>query len=84
MAASLSGTYILGIICVALCVSFVRFVLGISLGENLILTYFAAIVGSILGTNAGFFIGSLNRINETVKTGFSIAFSMLSCFLADS
>ena len=79
MAASLSGTYILGIICVVLCVSFVRFVLGISLGENLILTYFAAIVGSILGTNTGFFIGSLNRINETVKAGFSIAFSMLSC-----
>lgn len=43
MTASLSGTYILGIICVALCVSFVRFVLGISLGEDLILTYFAAL-----------------------------------------
>lgn len=82
MTASLSGTYILGIICVALCVSFVRFVLGISLGEDLILTYFAAIVGSILGTNTGFFIGSLNRINETVKTGFSIAFSLLSCFFS--
>lgn len=80
--ASLTGTYILGIVCVVICVTFVRYGLRINLGDNLLLAYLAAIAGSLLGSTAGFFIGSIGNMSEGTKSGMATGFSMISCFFS--
>ena len=80
--ASLLGSYILQSVCMLLCVMFIHFVLKIDFGKNLPLVYLSAVIGGILGVSIGFLFGSLNRFSIEVKTGITMAVSMLSCFLS--
>ncbi|MBR1739270.1 MAG: ABC transporter permease [Ruminococcus sp.] len=82
--ASLIGSFVVQTICMVICVTFLRFVLGIDLGSGvrLLLVYAAAIFGGILGVCAGFMVGSFGRMSLGAKTGICTSVSMLCCFLS--
>lgn len=82
LVSSLVGSYLVQAVCMVICVTYTRFVLQIDLGSKLPLIYLAAIIGGMVGVSMGFFLGSLNSFNSDMKTGLSVAFSMLCCFLS--
>ena len=47
-------------------------------GKMLIISLF----GSLIGVSIGLFIGSLSRLNESIKIGIMLAISMSCCFLS--
>ena len=78
--ACLTGSFLTQTICMAVSVSFLRFVLGINFGSRLPLVYLAAIVGGFLGVAFGFCIGSIGRFETGLKTGICFGVSMFFCF----
>ncbi|MBR6020220.1 MAG: ABC transporter permease [Lachnospiraceae bacterium] len=80
--AGLAGSYIAQSACMILCVTFLRFVLGIHFGGNLLLLYFAAILSGFLGVTMGFFVGCAGRMKQDIKEAISMTVSMGLCFLS--
>lgn len=80
--AALTGSYIVQGFCMALCVTYLRFVLKIDFGSRLPLVYAAALLGGIAGVSMGFFVGSLNRMKIEAKTSILMSVSMICCFLS--
>ena len=78
----LAGSFIMQSCYMILCVTFTHFVLHIDFGDRLPFVYFASIIGGILGVSVGFFFGSITHFGIEVKSGISMALSMLSCFLS--
>lgn len=70
------------IICVAISISYIMFVLGEDLGDKIPLIYLSGIVGAIAGVTFGFFIGSIGRMSEHLKTSISMSVTMILCFLS--
>ena len=80
--AGLAGSYIAQSACMILCVTFLRFVLGIHFGGNLLLLYCAAILSGFLGVTMGFFVGCAGRMKQDIKEAISMTVSMGLCFLS--
>lgn len=80
--ASLAGSFVLQTVCMLICVTFLAFVLKVDFGDRLWLVYPTAVLGGILGVSFGFFVGSVARVSEKVKTAILMTTSMLLCFLS--
>ncbi len=80
--ASMLSQAVTQILCAALSVTFIRFVLNVDFGSNLPLVYLASSIGALLGLSLGFFIGSIGRMGTQLKNAISMAVSMSSCFLS--
>ena len=82
LTAGLLGSCIAQAISMALCVTFLRFVLRVNFGGSLLLLYLAAILSGCLGVAFGFFIGSIGRMKHEGKSAIAITVSMALCFLS--
>ena len=80
--ASLAGSFVLQTVCMLICVTFLAFVLKVDFGDRLWLVYPTSVLGGILGVSFGFFVGSVARVSEKVKTAILMTTSMLLCFLS--
>lgn len=80
--ASLLGSFVVQTICVAVCITYLAFVLKIDFGSRLPLVYLSGILGGYLGVAMGFMIGSFGRMSEGLKVGISMTVTMLCCFLS--
>ena len=78
--ACLIGSFILQAICMLICISFLAFVLKVDFGDRLPLVYPTALLGGIMGVSFGFFVGSINRMSEKVKTAVLMSITMFLCF----
>ena len=79
---SLTASYIVQLIGLALLFIYTILVLKVDYGTNTILVILLAIVGSLSGLTLGTFVGTLFKANENAKTGILIAFTMLGCYLS--
>lgn len=79
---SLIAAYITQIISVIVAVSFVLFVLKINFGDNIPMVYLSGAIGALAGISIGFFVGSIGRASENVKSAAATAASMFMCFLS--
>lgn len=80
VAASLVSRFITQSVCMVICVTFLRFVLQIDLGEHLLLVYLAAILSGMVGVSLGFMVGSIGRGSKDTKQSITTAVVMASCF----
>ncbi len=80
--AALTGAFLLQSFCMIVCVTYIAFVLKVDFGSNLPLVYLAAVSGGAVGISAGFFIGSVGRMNFKIKSGVALAVVMFLCFLS--
>ena len=78
--ACLTGSFILQAICMLICISFLAFVLKVDFGDRLPLVYPTAFLGGIMGVSFGFFVGSINRMSEKVKTAVLMSITMFLCY----
>lgn len=69
-------------ICVFLSITYIIFVLGVNMGDNIPLLYLSGMTGTLAGTSIGFFIGSIGRMSEGAKFGIAFSFTMVSCFFS--
>ncbi len=69
-------------VCTVISTTYILFVLGVDMGENIFLIYFSGIIGSLAGVSLGFFIGSIGSMSENTKFGMAFAVSMVCCFLS--
>lgn len=79
---SFIAAYITQLISVIIAVSFVVFVLKINLGDNIPMVYLSGAIGALSGVSIGFFVGSVGRASENVKSAVATAVSMFMCFLS--
>jgi ABC-2 type transport system permease protein len=82
LTAGLLGSCIAQSVSMILCVTFLRFVLRVNFGGNLLLLYLAAILSGCLGVAFGFFIGSIGKMRHEGKSAIAITISMVLCFLS--
>ncbi len=82
LAADLTGAVLLQFLCMAVCVTFLVFVLKIDLGNRLPLVYLAACLGGLTGVSIGFFVGSVGTVGQRVRTGICNAVVLLLCFFS--
>ena len=82
LTAGLLGSCIAQSVSMVLCVTFLRFVLRVNFGGNLLLLYLAAILSGCLGVAFGFFIGSIGKMRHEGKSAIAITISMVLCFLS--
>lgn len=69
-------------ICVFISITYIVFILKIDMGDKIPMIYLSGIAGSFMGVSIGFFIGSIGRMSEGLKTGIAMSFSMFCCFLS--
>jgi len=69
-------------ICSVTAVLYVVYVLRDDLGVSTPMAMLTAIIGSWMGVAIGFFWGTVGKFSEGARTGLSIGFSMLLCFLS--
>ena len=82
MLASFTGSALIMALDMVICVSYIRFVLGISFGDRLPLVYLCAILGGVMSVSIGFFIGVLGKMKIDDKTGICVGIIMALCFLS--
>lgn len=63
-------------------VVYLKYILGVHFGSNMLPLMLVVFVGSFIGTATGFFIGSLGGMRQEIKTGISVAVTMVECFLS--
>lgn len=80
--ASFAAAVIVQGICVIISVSYIRFILGIELGDKLGLIYLTAILGSAAGISMGFFASTVSKVPVQNLTGMVWAGTMVMCFLS--
>lgn len=78
----LIGNYLIQCTANAVLILYLRYVLGVLLGDRLPFIFLTAFAGSLIGLSSGIFIGSIPKISENLKYGISIAFSMLCSFFS--
>lgn len=82
LSAALLGSCVAQGVSMILCVTFLRFVLRINFGGNLLLIYAAAVMSGCLGVSFGFFVGSVGRLKYEIKSAIMLSCSMVLCFLS--
>lgn len=79
---SFIAAYITQVISVIVAVSFVLFVLKINFGGNIPMVYLSGAIGALAGISIGFFIGSVGRASENMKSTIATSVSLFLCFLS--
>ena len=82
LSAALLGSCVAQGVSMIFCVTFLRFVLRINFGGNLLLIYAAAVMSGCLGVSFGFFVGSVGRLKYEIKSAIMLSCSMVLCFLS--
>lgn len=82
VSASLCAGIFVQTICMIICVSYLRFVLGIDFGDRLVLVYLTAVFSGWVGVAMGFFVGSIGKMSDAAKIGLYTAVSLFLCFLS--
>ncbi len=80
--AVLAGCWLTGMMCTAISVSFLAFVLKVDFGSRLGFVYLAAMMGGIMGTSMGFMIGSLVKGSYEKKNAVAMVISLGGSFLS--
>lgn len=76
------GSYVVSLIGISLLLLFLKFILKVDFGQKLFFVVLLAFIGDLAGNAFGIFIASVFRFNENVKTGMTIAISMLFSVLS--
>ena len=80
--ADLMAHYVVQSVCMIICVSYVRFGLGIDMGNRLGFFYLTGIVAGNLGVTLGFCLGSVGRMSADTKNGIATGITLLLCFMS--
>lgn len=80
--ASFTAAVIVMGICAVISVSYIRFVLGIELGDKLGLIYLTAVLGSMTGISIGFFASTVIKQSRETIANFMWIGTMSLCFLS--
>ena len=80
--AVLSGCWLISMVCMTVCVSFIAFILKIDLGSSLALVYLSALTAGIMGTSMGFTIGSVVKGSYEKKNSAAMIVSLGGNFLS--
>jgi ABC-2 type transport system permease protein len=70
------------IICIAVCITYLLYVLKVDMGGNAGMIYLSGFIGGITGVAMGFFIGSVGRASNGVKVAISMSVSIICCFMS--
>lgn len=62
---------------------YMRFALGIQLGEKTGMILILLLAGTCYGTMFGFFIGALPKLTEGVKVGICVGANLMFCAMSD-
>ena len=65
-----------------LAVLYLRYVLGIQMGNKMLWIALTVLIGGIIGITTGLFIGSIGKAKESIKTGITLGVVMSECFLS--
>ena len=76
------GSYFVSLIGLAILMLFLKFVLQVDFGDNLLLVLLLATVGNLAGISLGILIASIFRVSEGAKTGITIAVTMFLSVLS--
>ncbi len=76
------GSYFVSLIGLAILMLFLKFVLQVDFGDNLLLVLLLAAVGNLAGISLGILIASIFRVSEGAKTGITIAVTMFLSVLS--
>lgn len=79
---SLTASYLIQLIGLAILFVYTIFVLKVDYGTNLPMIMLLALVGSLAGLTLGIAVATLFKANENAKIGILIAVTMLGCFLS--
>lgn len=80
--ASLLGSFIAQAVCIAITVTYLAFILHVDFADRLGFIYLASILGGWVGVAMGFFIGSISKFSEGMKTGIAMSVSMIFCYFS--
>ncbi|MBO5372769.1 MAG: ABC transporter permease [Lachnospiraceae bacterium] len=80
--AHFSASLLIQFICIALNILFMVYVLKVNFAAPIPLLMLTAFISCILGISFGFFVGSLGRMEQGIKIGIMVAFTMVSSFLS--
>lgn len=81
-AAALCAAGVVQMICMTICMTFLKLVLKIDFGDRLWLCYLTSYLAGFVGVSFGFFVGSIGRAGEAVKIGILTTVSLFLCFLS--
>lgn len=81
-ASSLCAAFLVCVICMVICVSFLRFGLNIYFGNRLLIVYLTAILSGMIGLGLGFFVGAIGKMKESTKIGILTCVSLGLCFFS--
>lgn len=76
------SAFFLGYLDVIILILYLRYVLRLDFQGNMAPMLLITFPGCLIGVSLGFFVGSLGRMREGVKTGILLAVSMTCCFLS--
>ena len=79
---SLLSSFIVQIIGLFILFIYTIFALKVDYGNNLPLIILLSVVGSLAGLSLGLAVGTIFKVNENLKTGIIISFTMLGSFLS--
>lgn len=82
LTANILSCFVVQSACVAVCVSFLSFILKIDFGSRLPLVYLTGILGGFLGVAMGFMVGSIGSLSKSAKEGISMTVTLLCCFFS--
>lgn len=68
--------------CILIGFAYLNLVLRVDLSDRLPLTLLTLFVSDMAGSAFGFFVGAIGRMSEGIKSGVTVAVSMLCCFLS--
>lgn len=80
--ASLLASYLVHMFCVFVSITFVIFILGKNMGNNIGIIYLSGAVSALTGLSLGFLLGSIGRMSQGVKLAICTGGSMFLCFLS--
>lgn len=78
------ATFTVQYICVAICIAYIQFVLGVNLGVggNMPYVILLTAISSLLGVANGLFVGSIGQLGEGIKYAIIVGGTMTCCFLS--
>lgn len=82
LTATLCSRHLVMAVCISIIIAFLNLVLKIPFGSNLGKIYIVGIVGSILGTSLGFFMGAIGKMSFEIKYSLSLLVAVGGSFLS--
>ena len=79
---SLLANFAAEVVCVAVSLTYLIYVLDIDFGTNIPFVYLAGVLGGFLGTSFGFFVGSIGTKDGDAKSAICIAVNLTCCFFS--